>query len=157
MKIKLLIITTISLFIFSGVYASEKSENVLDYIVTEDGITFFKKLREGLNNNLVAITSDGDKLKFNKGDVKAYRKKGKEYKKLYLVEEGSIYVKKIFLERIVTKAGYTLYKKVNTGENLSLNDFYVYYNDKLELQLNQENHKTVLSFFFSKFNMLYAD
>ena len=156
MKLRLSIFTAILIFAFSNVNAFANSDINIDYVVTESGITFYEKLREGLNNNFIAVTPEGDKISYNKNEVKAYRKKGREYKKLYLVEEGTTYVKEVFLERIVTKAGYTLYKKVNTENEMNLNNFYVYYKGHLEFQLSQDNHKTVLSFFFSKFNMLFA-
>ena len=38
---------------------------------------------------------------------------------------------------------------------LSLSDFYVYRGENFELQLNEENYKVVLSFFFPVFNEMY--
>ena len=127
-------------------------------MVTENGITYLMKLRDGVNNNLIGFTGTGEKINFDKTEVKSFRKDGREYKRLYLVEEGSNYVKSIFLEKLKTGAGYSIYRKVDThSESVSLNDFYVYYNDKLEFQLNQDNYKVVLSYFFPRFNLLFAN
>ena len=151
------IITFVIIFAFTGIFANTNTADITDYVVTEDGITYVKKLRIGVNNNLIGITSEGDKINFDKADVKIYRKNGREFKRLYLVNEGSDYVKNVFLERIYTRAGYSIYKKESSAsEKMNLNNFYVYYEDKLELQLNKENYKDVLSFFFPKFNLLFA-
>ena len=152
-------LTTVLLFAFSGLFATPKeSIKVMDYVVTDNGITYVEKIRNGFKNSLVGRNNFGEKIKFNKSEVKAFRKNGREFKRLYLVEKGSYYVQSVILERLYTRAGYTIYKKTDVSyDDLTINDFYIYYKDKtLELQLNQENYKVVLSFFFTKFNKLYA-
>lgn len=83
------------------------------------------------------VTSIDDKISFDKVDYKKDINTGIEN---------------------YTRAGYTIYKNNNSAfEKLNLNEYYVYYEDKLELQLNEENYKYVLSFFFPEFNFLFAN
>ena len=156
---KLVFITAI-VFVFASIttHVFANTTEIKDYVVTENGITYVMKLRNGVNNNLIGITNTGEKINFDKTDVKSFRIDGREFKRLYLVEEGTDYVKSIFLEKLNTRTTYSLYKKVNTISGTeSLSDFYVYYNDTLEFQLNQDNYKVVLSFFYPRFNLLFAN
>ncbi len=84
-----------------------------------------------------AVASKADKISFYSSVSNILEKNGNEY---------------------YSRAGYTIFKKNNSSsEKLSLNNFYVKYDDKKELQLNKENYKYVLSFFFPYFNLLYAN
>ena len=153
------IITIAFAVIFSGLFAAPNTTNeVKDYVVTEKGITYVEKVRNGLNHCLVAITGFGEKLRIDLDEVKAFRRKGKEYTRLYLVESGSTTVKSVLMERLITRAGYTLYKRtIHATDELGLNDFFVYEGDKLVLQLNENNYKVVFSFFYTKMNMMFAN
>ena len=133
-----------------------KSENI-EFVLTDDGITFVTNLRHGIDNNLVAKTNAGEKIVFNKDEVKAYRKDGKEFHSKYVVEAGTQVVKKTFLQMVYTRAGYSIYKRVKrNNENSQIEDFFVYNDDTQEYQLNKNNYKVILSFFFPKLNLLYS-
>ena len=147
-----LAITSLSIFAASV----DKSEHI-EFVLTDNGITFVNNLRHGINNNLVAVNNSGEKHVFNKEDVKIFRKGGKEFHRRYVVEEGSQVVKKEFLQLIYTRSGYSFYKRANkTNENLGLNDYFVYKNETQKYQLNENNYKSILSFFFPKYNLLYS-
>jgi hypothetical protein len=61
-------------------------------------------------------------------------------------------VEKVFLQRIYTAAGYSLFKKVKgANERFKLSDLYVYKGDIQMHQLDKENYKIILSFFFPKY------
>ena len=129
----------------------------IEFILTEDGITFVTNLRHGINNNLTAKNDAGEKIVFNLDEVKAYRKDGKEFHCKYVVEEGSQVVRKTFLQKIYTRVGYSVYKREKRmNENTNIEDYYVYNNETQEYQFNKENYKVILSFFFPKFNLLYS-
>jgi len=152
---KKLMITMTTVLILSNVFASPNNYKVKDYVVTNKGIKYFEKLRSGANYSLIALNTDGEKLRFNREDIKAFRKNGKEYKHFYMVKKGSNFVKSVFLERLCTRAGYTIYKKIRFFGESELTDFYVYYKGNLELRLDTENYKTVLSFFSPYCNLMY--
>lgn len=143
---------------YLNIFASpiSTSENDINYLMTEEGIVFVQSLRNGLNNKLVAKNDLGEKIRIDKDDVLAYRKKGKEYRKMIYVEEGANHVSRTFLEKMYTRAGYTIYKQPNVSEDeLKLSDLYVFQGEQFEFQLNEDNYQTVLSFFFSVFNKMF--
>ena len=149
-----LVLAIASISIFAA--PVNKSENV-EFVLTDNGITFVNNLRHGINNNLVAINNLGEKLVFNMEDVKKFRKDGKEFHSRYVVKEGSQVVKKTFMQLICTRAGYSFYKRSNkTDENLELNNFYVYKKETQKYHLNEKNYKSILSFFFPRYNLLYS-
>lgn len=129
----------------------------VDYVVTDKGITYVENLRYGIDNNLITKTDVGKKIVFNMDEVKSYRKNGKEYHSKYFVEKGSKVVTKTFLQKLYTRAGYSIYKRVKSmNESSNIEDFYVYNNETQEYQFNKDNYKVILSFFFPKFNLLYS-
>ncbi|RLD51576.1 MAG: hypothetical protein DRI94_05675 [Bacteroidetes bacterium] len=152
---KHLMITITMVLILSNVFASPNNYKVKDYVVTNKGIKYFEKLRTRADYSLIALNTYGEKFKFQREDVRAFRKNGKEYKHFYMVKKGSNFVKSVFLERLSTRAGYTIYKKIRFFGEPEITDFYVYYKGKLELQLDTENYKTVLSFFSPYCNLIY--
>jgi len=154
---KQLIMTIVFLFSLTALNAKlDNSIKTTDYVVIGKNVRFFKTIRTNSNNSIICINNAGEKFKLNKDEVKAYGKKGKEYKRFYVVEKGSNHVKKVFLERICTRAGYTLYKKMkHSMEDNQIRNFFVYYQDKYELQLNEKNFKTVFSFFSPYCNLMF--
>ncbi len=152
---KQLMITITMVLILSNVFANPNKYKLKDYVVTKNGITYFEKLRTGADNSLIALNTSGEKFRFYREEVKAFRKNGKEFKHFYMVKKGSNYVKSVFLERLGTRAGYTIYKKIKFFGKAEITDFYVYYKGRLELQLDTENYKTVLSFFSPYCNLMY--
>lgn len=149
-----LVLAIASISIFAA--PVNKSENV-EFVLTDNGITFVNNLRHGINNNLVAVNNSGEKLVFNMEDVKKFRKDGKEFHRRYVVEEGSQVVRKVFMQLIYTRAGHSFYKRSNkTDDNLGLKNFFVYKNETQEYQLNENNYKSILSFFFPRYNLLYS-
>ena len=156
MKKIILLLTASIIYLNISAIVIATSPNDINYLMTGEGIVFVKSLRNGFNNKLIAKNEFGERMRIDKDDVIAYRKKGKEYRKLIYVEEGANSVSRTFLEKMFTRAGYTIYKRPNvSATELKLSDFYVFQGDQFEFQLNEENYKTVLSFFFSIFNKMF--
>ena len=152
------IITLVFAIAFLSIFAAPTTndENI-EFVLTDDGITFVSNLRTGINHTLTAKNDVGEKMVFKLDEVKAYRKDGKEFHCKYVVEEGSQVVRKTFLQKLYTRAGYSVYKRVKRmNENSNIEDYFVYNNDTQEYQLNKSNYKAILSFFFPNFNLLYS-
>ena len=155
---KKLIFTLVLAIAYLSIFAAPtKNSKDVEFVLTENGITFVKNLRHGINNNLTAKNDAGEKIVFNLNEVKAYRKDGKEFYCKYFVEEGSQVVRRTFLQKIYTRAGYSVYKRVKRmNMNSYTEDYYVYCSEIQEYKINKENYKIILSFFFPKFNLLYS-
>jgi hypothetical protein len=127
-----------------------------DYVLTDTSIQYFETIRKGFSDKLIA-KNNGDKTVFNMDNVREFKVDGKVYVKRYIVIEGTNEVQEVFMQKICTCSGYTLYKKIKSAnEDLNITDFFVYQNETQMHQLNEENYKVILSFFFSKFNEMFA-
>jgi len=134
----------------------ESKSTEVNYVLTDTSITYFHKIRKGFSDRLIA-KKYGEKTVYNMDDVIAYRKDGKEFVKKFVVKKNSYTVEALFLQKICTCAGYTLFKKLKgANEPLHLNDFYVYKGDIQMYQLDQENYQVILKFFFPKFNEMFS-
>lgn len=141
LTIALTVITILSTFAIN-------KKDLKDYVVTDDGIIYADKVKVSYNNDLTAEYKTGESLTFKSEEVKSYRKRGKVFERFYIVSEISSFVDRIFMQKVYTRAGYSLFRH---GKS-----FYVSDGDQLELKIDKENYKVVLSFFFPKFNMLYS-
>ena len=139
--IALTAMTILSTFAFN-------TKELKDYIVTEEGIVYADKVKIGNDQTVTAKFESGESMTFKSEEVKAYRKSGKVFKRFYKVAEGSTFVNRIFIQKLYSRAGYDLYRM---GKS-----FYVYSGDQLELKIDKDNYKAVLSFFFPKFNLKYS-
>jgi hypothetical protein len=129
----------------------------IHFVVNNDGITYYKKMRKGLNNTIIAKTNSGEKVVYKLNELDSYRINGKEFQRKYVVHQGFEKVESVFMQKLYTAAGYTLFKKVkSTDDRLKLTDFYVYKGDMQVHQLNKENYKVILSFFFPKYNLMFS-
>jgi len=153
-----LVLAIVYLSSFAAIEKPDASEiKTINYVVNEDGVKYYKKMRNGITGKLIAKTFDGKKVIYNLDEVKSYRLNGKEYQSKYVVNQESSIVDKLFLQRIYTTAGYSLFKRVRgANERFKLTDLYVYKGDIQMYQLNKENYKVILSFFFPKFNMMFS-
>jgi ABC-type uncharacterized transport system substrate-binding protein len=153
-----LVLITAYVFSFATIENSKRTDiNTINYVKTNDNVRYFKKLRNGFNSRIIAKTLEGEKVVYNLDEVESYRINGKEYQRKYIVNATTQTVEKVFLQRLYTVAGYSLFKRVKTAnERFKLSDLYVYKGDIQMHQLNKENHKIILSFFFPKYNQMFS-
>lgn len=142
--------------VYVGAFAASTPKiKDINYVVTTDGISYFEKIRKGVNDRLIAKSENGEKTVYKMEDVLTYRDKGREFHQKYLVVSGTQRVERIFMERVHTYKGISLFKVERTGSaHIRINDYYVYKNNVLAFQLNEENYKELLSSFFPNVNFL---
>ena len=153
-----IVLTTAYLCSFATIDNSEASDiNSINYVVSNDNVKYFKKMRKGLNGKIIAKTFEGEKVVYTLDEVESYRVNGKEFQRKYVVNTETQIVEQVFLQRISTVAGYSLFKRVKgAGERFQLTDLYVYKGDVQMHQVNNENHTVILSFFSPKFNEMFS-
>ena len=146
----------LTMFYFTMFSGTSVSNDLTDYVLTDQGIVYVKDLRYGLNSYLVGKTDKKEKIYFSKKEILSYRLKGKVFSKMKMIINGKECSKCTFMEKLITRAGYTIYmheKTINTNKKIT--EFFVYYSDKYELQINNENLPVILSFFFPEFNKIF--
>lgn len=154
--------TTILTILLSVLYItgfSEKSDykDLTDYVHTGQGIVYLTNLEYGLNSYLIGTNNKAEKIYFSKKEIISYRIDGKIFSKKKLIVNGKECSECTFMQEMITSAGYTVYMHEKpVGNNKKITEFFVYYNDNYELQINNENIRVILSFFFPEFNKLYS-
>ena len=135
------IIATVTLSAYSGPV-------VTDYVVTEDGVTYFTKVRYGTNAYLVCKNEDGSKVKYRKNEIISYRKSGEVFQKKQVFIKGKPCEDCDFLKLLKTKHGFSIYMFQKNDVNGNLNKlFYVYKDDKFVLEINKDNYLQMMDFF----------
>ena len=154
--------TTILTILLSVLYItgfSEKSDykDLADYVLTDQGIVYLTDLEYGLNSYLIGKNNKEEKVYFSKKEIISYRLDGEIFSKKKLIVDGKECSECTFMQEMITSAGYTVcMHEKPVGNNKKITEFFVYYNDNYELQINNENLRVILSFFFPEFNKLYS-
>lgn len=120
-----------------------------DYVKTDDGTFFFKKVRRGVNCCLVGIKENGEKVKFTKPEILAYAKDGQVYEKMPLYNNNQLSGEEVFMALVTYRHGLKLFKYENmTGSSSTkFRRYFVFKGDKFVLEVNERNRPTMISFF----------
>ncbi len=135
------------------VLSTEAKSLIIDYVVTNEGITYFKKVKYGLYDAyLIGITESGDKVKFLKEDIKSFRKNGEVFKKTNLNEKGKGLNNCVFMKLLQTRHGFSLYLYECIGVNgNTVQRCFVYKGDQQVLEVDYRNYIQIISFFEKKY------
>ena len=128
---------------------------VLDYVITEDGITYYEKIQQGLNNSIVC--SDGnEEVIFQSDLVKAYRRDGRVYEKMPVVVNNKLTGTEEFMELVAYRNGMKLFRHnvSKSRGNQQGEELLVYRDGNFVVRLNDENSGTLKDFFQRSGHML---
>jgi hypothetical protein len=104
---KTIILTAIIAF---TVLSTEAKPLIIDYVLTDDGVRYFERVKYGVNENyMIGITEAGEKVKFSKEDITSYRKNGDVYKKTKLIGNSIDFNDCVFMKLLQTRHGFSLY------------------------------------------------
>ena len=128
--------------------AAYSSPKVTDYVVTEDGVTYFTKMRYGINAYLVCTNEDGSIVKYTREEILSFRKNGEVFKKNALIKNGKPCEECEFMKLVKTRHGVSLYtyECTNNRGNRILKCM-VYKDDKFVLEVDEDNYTQILEFF----------
>lgn len=147
---KTIILTTILALM---VLSTDAKVLITDYVVTDDGVSFFQKVKYGVNHNfLIGITETGEKVKFTREDIKSYRKNGEVYQKTKLLEKGKDCNNCVFMKLLKTRHGFNLYLYdcIDSYGN-AIQRCFVYKGDQLVLEVDKENYLQIVNFFEKRY------
>lgn len=137
----------IAVFMIAALTVSA-TPKVTDYIVTQNGVEYFKKVKTNSTKYIVGVMSDGTRVMHLKESVKAYRQNGAIFENTGNVKNNEVFKNCQFLELLNTKCDckvYRYYKVDSQGDLVS--EIIVYSNDKFVTVVTQENVAQILSFF----------
>ena len=142
---KLLVILSM-VFISTGLIASTAEG---DFVRTEDGTFFFKKVKIGLTSNFVGIKANGERVKFSNSDVIAYCKNGEHFEKMPVYKNNVLIGKNDFMKVVCYRNGMKLYEYEYLSENTGKQSrrYYVFKGEKFVVEMDYANRSTLTAFF----------
>jgi hypothetical protein len=148
---KTIILTAVMAFM---VLSTEAKVLVTDYVVTDDGVTFFQKVKYTASNNfMIGITDSGEKVRISTTDISSYRKNGEVYKKTKLTGKGKGCDNCVFMQLLKSRHGFSLYlyNCLDTNGN-AIQRCFVYKGDQLVLEVNKDNYLQIIKFFEQQYS-----
>ena len=126
-----------------------------DYVITGDGVQYFKNLHYGIKNFLVGKDESG-KVCYQADEVVVYRKDGHVYEKMPVICDGKETGCYSFMELVAYRNGLKVFRHSSYwGCNIARQDEYIVYkNGCYHLSFDEENFK-ILSKFFLGHQSLY--
>ena len=118
-----------------------------DYVVTDDGITYFVNVRHGISDFLIGKTEEGTKVRFKKSEINSYRKSGEVFQKKQVIINGKVCEDCTFLRLLKTKNGCGFYVLQSYENGVKHSKFYVYNGDRYVLEVNMKNYLQMFNFF----------
>jgi hypothetical protein len=147
---KTIILTAIIAF---TVLSTEAKPLIIDYVLTDDGVRYFERVKYGVNENyMIGITEAGEKVKFSKEDITSYRKNGDVYKKTKLIGNSKDFNDCVFMKLLQTRHGFSLYLYdcIDSMGN-AVQRCFVYKGDQLVLEVDSDNYLQIINFFEQKY------
>lgn len=121
---------------------------VPDYVICDNEIKYFDKVRFGLTTSLVGIEESG-KVRYNANDIVAYRKNGRIYEKVPVIQNNKETGRFKFMELVAYRNGMKVYReKLESGLLSPEYDYFVYQGDRFVVKFDEKNTKTLSNFFF---------
>lgn len=120
-----------------------------DFVQTNEGTFFFKKVKIGLTSNFIGIKDNGERVKFNNADVIAYSKDGERFEKMPVYKNNELTGEKDFMKVVSYRNKMKLYEyeylSVNTKKQSRR--YYVFKGDKFVVEMDYVNRETLTAFF----------
>ena len=140
-------------FIASLTLSAYSAPVEIDYVVTEDGITYFTKVNYWTNAYLIGKKIDGTKVKFFKNEILSYRKSGEVFHKKQMMIDGVPCEDCEFLKLLKTRHGFSIFVyQTNNPDGELVNTCYVYKKEQFVLEIDEGNITQMIDFFTKTYN-----
>jgi len=135
--------------------AAFASEPAARFIVTKDGKFDCKQISFGMQNARIVMTN-GKKSTIPIENINSYTVDGKQYDRLELNKKGKDASSEVFMELMKTRDDLSLYRLSHVDYESEpalqkVDNYYVYQNGKLYLELSNKSLPSVLQFFDVKY------
>lgn len=114
-KMKKLAILAVSLIVSLSLSAA--GNPAPDYIQTEEGTFFYKSVKHGFLNYLIAKTTSGLRITFEKDDIKSYQTGGRTFERVPRIENGKLSELYDFSELVYYRQGVKIFKQANMNDS----------------------------------------
>ena len=121
---------------------------VPDYVISDNEVKYFDKVRFGLTSSLVGVEETG-KVRYKTNDIVAFRKNGRVYEKVPVIQNNKETGRYTFMELVAYRNGMKVYREKLDGGLLSREyDYFVYREGRFVVKFDEKNTKTLSNFFF---------
>ncbi len=128
--------------------ASIAKAGVPDYVISENEIKFYDKVRFGLTSSLVGVEETG-RVRYNANEVVAYRKNGRIYEKVPVIQNNKETGRYTFMELLAYRNGMKVYReRLQGGLSNPEYDYFVYREGEFVVKFDERNSRTLSDFFF---------
>ena len=124
-----------------------------DFVVTNDGVFYFKNVRHGFSNFLVCKKANGEKVKFSKSDVLIYQNNGERYEKMIVYKNCKLSTDCAFMRVLGYKNGMKLFEHLtycDSGKKIPC--YFIYKGDRLIVEINDKNYESIRQFYKGDYN-----
>jgi hypothetical protein len=150
MKKLLIVLSAVTLSI-----AAFSSKPAAGFIVTKDGKFDCRQISFGIQNARIVLMN-GKKSTIPVENINSYTVDGKQYDKLELNKKGKVATSEVFMELVKTRDDLSLYRLSHIDYDLypsfqKVDNYYVYQNGKLYMELSNKSLPSVLQYFDVKY------
>ncbi len=122
---------------------------VPDYVICDEGVRYFEKVRYGLNSNLVGISEAG-RLRYQAEDVISFRRNGRVYERMPVIRNHMETGRYNFMELVAYRNGMKVFRESPGGiPGRKSHDLIVYKDGKYVVRFDGKNSDNLGRFFFS--------
>lgn len=120
-----------------------------DYIITDEGVTYYEKVRYGLTTGLVGVNESG-RVGYQAGDVVSFSKNGQIYERMPVIRNNSETGRYAFMEVIAYRCGMKVYRNSLGGSpgDLPNYELLVFKNGRFIIKFDEKNSENLQKFFF---------
>ena len=132
--------------VFSTALIAEKAYG--DFVITNDGVYYFKNVRSGIAHFLVCKKADGEKVTFKQVEVLAYSVDGQRFEKMPVLKKNKLTDDFAFMRVLSYKNGLKLYEYKCcdlSGEELAA--YFIFKNEKFVVDVNSRNFESIKEFY----------
>jgi hypothetical protein len=123
-----------------------------NYVQTNQGTFFFKKVKIGITGCVIGIKENGERVKFQKSEILTFAKGGLQYEKRPVYKENKPTGEEGFMALVCYRNGLKLFKYEYMSSNTQTQSrrYYVFKGDKFVVELDDRNKPTLTAFFNAK-------
>ena len=121
---------------------------VPDYVICDEGVRYFEKVRYGLISNLVGISEAG-RVHYQAEDVISYRRNGRVYERMPVIRNNKETGRYSYMELVAYRNGMKVFRESSGGISArKSHDLIVYKDGNYVVRFDEKNSDNLDRFFF---------
>ncbi len=120
-----------------------------NYVKTDAGTNFFKKIKVDKAHNLVGIKLNGERIKYTREEIQAFVQNGDYYERMPVYENNTPTGEEDLMKVVENRDGMILleYKHLSKATGQKITKYYVFKGEKYVVEMDNNNEETLTAFF----------